>query len=413
MAILKLRTFSEVAATLIAERAYNSIKDVEKDLSKINESVTDSLNLLKQFQKNLETAMGPIIVDVNSPAPKKSPSGPTNLKPQLVKSIKKNFVVLESLYEARASLETLEAKLRASSRALGSENNGSAKALVGLQEVRKKVIKGIQDALTFLSAEATKTMPENFAEFIKKMGILAKRSLTYESANTFSYLFISKEETLVYTAYLQLKDLIDDKGARIPELFIVISLDMGATKNSNKYYLDVLFEFETPSDKLLTSEINPMKMSGVANNLAELLNVSHFANSIQRIPIGLLLNPAKLTRSMFSYSEYIDTLEVTDDGTNQINFWLKPDVVDKPLIDDIAKQLYLDFRGLISSTRAKVRTAFPQKKKGGVTRQVITFFVTRESGSPAAQPEDVEFLKDRFNLSDSTVVRILQTINKE
>jgi hypothetical protein len=410
MAIMKLRTYEEVATRILAEKAYRSVREVENDLEKINDTVTDSLALLKAYQKNIERSGSAIIVNVGEPAPKNSPRAPGGAKPELVKNLEKNFIVIQSLNDARTSLETLEAKLRTSSKTLGGDAN---QALKSLEVVRKKVFKGLQDALTFVSSEAIKTMPEEFSGFTDKLKILVSRSMTYESVNTFAYMFVNNGTTLCYSTYMQLKDLIDDKGNRLPELFVVASLDLGKSRAENKYYLDILFEFEPPSNKLLTSAINPNKMADVANSLADLLNVSHFANTIQRIPIRLLISPESLTRDLFSYSEYIDTIEVPDDGSNQINFWLKPDVTDKPLIDDIAKQLYLDFKGLASSTNAHLRTAFPMKKKGGVTRQVITFFVIRQSGSPAANPEDLDFLKERFNLNDGTVARILQTINKE
>lgn len=412
MAIKKLRTHEEVAARILAEKVYRNFKAVEVDLEKISESVTDSLNLLKTFQKNVETsAKSSLVIDVDRPTPKNSPLGKKDKNVQVVKDLEKNFTVIQSLYDAKAALETLEAKLKASGTTMGAD---ASTALTGVAAVRKQVFKGLDQAFAFLNGLASKTMPDEFGAFVDKMRLLVSRTIAFTNESTYSYMFVSKESNLCYCSYIQLKDVIDDKGARLPELYVVVSMEVSSKSlGTNGYFLDVLYEFEPPSESLLTSKINPLKMASVANEMADLLNVSHFANSIQRIPVGLLVKPGSLEPDLFSYSEHIKAIEV-DSGTNQINFWLKPTVQDKALVDKILKQLYLDFKGMIAATRASLRPAITDKKdKSGSKCQVISFFFTRGSNAPAAGVEDVEFLKERFNLNDATVTKILQTINKD
>ena len=412
MAITKRKTYEQVAAQILADKAYRSVTEVTRDLDKINDQVTDSLNLLKTFQKNIEKAagVGMLTIDVDRPSPKDSPIGKKTVKPQLVKNLEKNFLVIQYLYEAKASLETLEAKLRASNKALGVD---LSEGLTGVAAVRKKVFKGLDDAFTFLRDEAARTMPDQFAAFIDKMRLLVSRSITYEDSVTYSYMFVNGEN-LCYSSYIQLKDITDDKGSRLPELYIVVSMEVSAKdSNKTKHYLDVMYEFEPPSASLLTSSIDPGKMASVAQDLADLLNVTHFANSIQRIPINLLIAPEMVTRDLFSYSKYVQTVDVSSE-TQQINFWLKPDVTDKVLIDDILKQLYLDLKGLATATRGKLRPSVTEKKnKSGAKCQVVSFFCIRGSDAPAAGPEDIEFLKERFSLSDKAMTEILRTINKD
>lgn len=412
MAITKRKTYEQVAYQILAERAYRSVNEVTNDLEKIADQVKDSLSLLKTFQKNIQKAAGSgmLVIDVDRPSAKTSPIGKINNKPQLIKNLEKNFLVIQYLYEAKASLETLEAKLRASNKALGAD---LSKGLEGVSVLRKKVFKGLTDAFTFLKDEAAKSMPEQFSSFIGKMRLLISRSITYTDATTYSYMFVNGDN-LCYSAYIQLRDIIDDKGARLPELYVVVSLEVSSKDaNKSKYFLDVMYEFEPPNAGLLTSSIDPTKMASVAQDLAALLNVTHFANSIQRIPVNLLLSPELLTRDTFSSSEYIQTVSMNE-ASKQIDFWLKPDVTDKSLVDSILKELYLDFKGLVSATRAKLRPAITEKKdKKGVTCYVISFFYIRGSDAPAAGPEDIEFLKERFNLSDKSMTQILQTINRD
>jgi hypothetical protein len=178
------------------------------------------------------------------------------------------------------------------------------------------------------------------------------------------------------------------------------------------YYMDILHEFEPPSADLLTSEINPAKMQTVASELSDLLQISHFSNSIKRIPINLLISPDKVSRELFSFGEYVTAVE-SDSDTQQINFYLKPTVKDKALVDKIQQQLYLDCKSLLVNTKARIRAAITDKEYKGAKSTCISFFILRGKDAPAASVDDLEFLKERFNLSDKAVNQILVNINKD
>jgi hypothetical protein len=407
MSVKKLKTHSEIAAQEFAERSYTTLKQVQTDLTKISESVSDSLSLLKVFQKKIATANN-FVIDLSTPDVKNSPTGKSNLKPSLVKNLEKNFAIVRSLWESKDALGALEAKLRMS-KALGADSNT---ALAGIASVRKQITQGLADAGNFLSNQAAKTMPEEFALVIKNIQKLVSRAIAYGDTTTFSYLF-PDGDNLCYCSYIELKDVIDEKGSRIPQLFIVVSFVLGSGLMGKKtYFMDVLHEFEPPSNALLTSEINPAKLATVANELSDLLQISHFANNIKRIQIDLLISPESIKRELFSFSEHIAAVE-SNSEEQQLNFFLKPTVRDKALVDKIQQQLYLDVKGLVVKTRARMRAAITEKEYKGVKSTCISFFILRGTDAPAASAEDLDFLKERFNLSDKAVNQILININKD
>ena len=406
MAIQRLKTFQEIASRVLAEKSYRSVKEVERDLDKISELVQDSVSLLTQYRKGVVKAgANRFVIDVDGPQAD-SPKPTKDKKVRHLKELDRNFAVIQTLYEAKTSLEALEAKLRTASKDMGSD---VSKALIGVSAIRKQVFKGLDDAFAFLNKEASETAPNFFAEFMDKLATLVSRSIAYEDSTMYTYMFVH-EGSVCYCSYIQLKNVIDDVGSKLPELFVISSVIVG--DKSSEYFLDVLHEFEPPSSKLLTTKIDPTKMGSVAMDLADLLTVSHFANSIKRVPIKLLLAPGQIKRDLFNYSDKIMLVE-TDDESNQINFWLKPTVLDRKLADDIVKELYLDVKGLLIATRASLRVAVTTKKnKQGNDCQVISFFLVKKSDGPAANIDDIEFLKERFSLKDDAMQAILRTINK-
>lgn len=406
MAIQRLKTFQEIASRVLAEKSYRSVKEVERDLDKISELVQDSVSLLTQYRKSVVKAgTNRFVIDVDGPQ-ENSPKPTKDRKVRHLKELDRNFAVIQTLYEAKTSLEALEAKLRTASKDMGSD---VSKALIGVSAIRKQVFKGLDDAFAFLNKQASETAPNFFAEFMDKLSTLVSRSIAYEDSTMYTYMFVH-EGSVCYCSYIQLKNVIDDVGAKLPELFVIASVLVD--DRASEYYMDVLHEFEPPSSKLLTTKIDPGKMGSVAMDLADLLTVSHFANSIKRVPIKLLLAPGQIKRDLFNYSDKIMLVE-TDDESNQINFWLKPTVIDRKLADDIVKELYLDVKGLLIATRASLRVAVTNKKnKQGNDCQVISFFLVKKSDGPAANIDDIEFLKERFSLKDDAMQAILRTINK-
>lgn len=406
MAIQRLKTFQEIASRVLAEKSYRSIKEVERDLDKISELVQDSVSLLNLYRKGVVKAgTNRFVIDVDGPQ-EDSPKPVKDKKIRHLKELDRNFAVIQTLYEAKTSLEALEAKLRTASKDLGSD---VSKALAGVSSIRKQVFKGLDDAFAFLNKQASDTVPNFFAEFMEKMSTLVSRSIAYEDSSMYTYMFVHGND-VCYCSYIQLKNVIDDEGARLPELFVIASVVVN--DKASEYYLDVLHEFEPPSAKLLTSRIEPTKISSVAEDLADLLTVSHFANSIKRVPIKLLLAPGQIKRDIFNFSDKIALVEAEEDN-NQINFWLKPTVIDKSVADSIVKELYLDVRGLLAATRASLRVSVTTKKNDkGHDCQVISFFLVKKTDGPAANLDDIEFLKERFGLKDDALQAILTTINK-
>jgi hypothetical protein len=313
------------------------------------------------------------------------------------------------LYAYKEELEIMEAGMRSKMALLGPQSQAAAQ---GISQLRKKVLAGISDAFAFIANLAAKNAPDYYTEYTDKLATLLSNGITYGKSQQYTYMFTSND-AICFCTYYQLKDAVDESGMRVPELFIVFSMKVMENVAMNEYFVDVLHEFEPPSSSVMTSKVNPKDMKIVAAELSEILRVSKFANSINRIPFKLLIGDEKLTPDLFSYADDIQSVAV-DTDTKQIDFWLKPTVTDKSRADDITRQLYMDVKGLLSSTRGKLRVAVSTKKNPkGSSCQVVSLFLIRPSGGPSASMEDLDFLKSRFGISDVGMNKILQAINRE
>lgn len=410
MAIQALKTYQELESRVLAEKSYRSIKEVERDLDKIADMVTDSLSLLSLLRKNMVRAGSFNFVikdeDADKP-PANSPNAKKDGKVRHLKELNQNFAVVQQLFDAKGALETLEAKLRTANRDMGSDVN---KGLADIEKIRKTIFKGLDTAFAFLNKEAAETIPPAFAAFVDRVALLVSNMITYKDAGLYTYMF-AKDNDVYYCSYLQLKEVIDENGDKLPELFIVTSALINDT--TSEYYIDLLFEFEPPSPKLMTSKVNPAKIATVGNELADLLSFSHFANSIKRVPIDLWLDTKHIKRDIFTSSELINSVEFNEDHC-QLSFWLKPTVTDKTVLDKLTTQLYLDVKGLMTATKARLRIipAKQHEDPAGRSCYVIGFMLIKVSDGPAASIDDVAFLKERFGLSDTAVTTILKAINK-
>jgi hypothetical protein len=171
------------------------------------------------------------------------------------------------------------------------------------------------------------------------------------------------------------------------------------------FYLTTMNEFVPPSDQLLMKKVSTVKEA--IHAMSVLLRLDNFTSSLGSLPIALLLKERTIgiDRQLFMYQQYIKSIEINED---QVLFVLKPEITEKNQADKIIGQIWKDFQALVRKTNCKMRMAI----KKGPKSFLLTFFFVTATDAPLADKEDLDFLKDRFNLSDTTLNNIIRTINQ-
>lgn len=390
-----------LAKKILAEN-FRSVEDVIRALDKVNNEVSDLLNLQKQYQRQVANALtSSLVLEVKLPSIKTSPSLDTSehgnkIKVTNMEKLRKNYAVVQDLWNTKTSLEAMEAKIQTS---FAGKSIDTSKAVGELAKLKKRVDLGLKDAFAFLRELADQHMPEKFANFNDAIGKILEKSIAYTKATLYTYVY-EVEGDPTFSTYIQLQNVTDEDNNYFPSLFIVTSYRTGAEP---AMYLTTLQEFVPPSDQLLMKKVSTIKEAMHA--LSILLNLDNFVSSIGSLPISLLLKERSIKRELFEYQQYIKSIEVNEE---QVLFVLKPEIQEKNQADAIITQIWKDFQSLVRKTNSKLRMAV----RKGPKSYLLTFFFVTANDAPLADADDLQFLKERFNLSDTTLNNIVRTINQ-
>jgi hypothetical protein len=384
-----------IARKLLAEN-FRFVDEVLRALDKIKTELDVTLGLQKQYIK--QTAAG-FSLKINMPAPKNSPKiepgGTGSIHIPSLDKLRKNYLVVQDLWDTREALELMEVRIR---QAFQGQDVKTEKAINEILKLKQRTEIGLNEAFTFLKGLAEKNLPEKFAAFNRATFSIIEKAIAYETSTVYTYVY-EIEGSVCFSTYTHLQRVTDDDGTYYPDLFIVTSYLTGTLPTM---HIGVISKFAPPSSKLLMKKVTTVK--DTIRGLNILLAMDNFSTSLGSLPLSVLLKNPTIDRSMFLYQEHI--LSIRAEEATAI-FTLKPTVTDKAVADKIITQIYKDFQGMVRNTNAKLSMRIKSAKKCFV----LTFYFISPNSSLAATPEDLSFLKERFNLSDLTIKDIVRNIN--
>lgn len=388
-----------LAKKILAEN-FRTVEDAIRAVERLQDEVVSLLNLQKQYQKQVASVTANLVLEVKIPSVKTSPTiDPIHMKLKVssMEKLRKNYAVVQDLWNTRTSLDSMESKIRMS---FAGKDVSTDRAVAELAKLRKKVDMGLQEAFAFLRDLASQHLPEKLEQFNDAMCRILEKSVAYTKATLYTYLY-EVEGDPTFSTYIQLQNVTDEDSNFFPNLYVVTSYRTGDTAPG--MYLSTLQEFVPPSEQLLMKKVTTVKGAISALNL--LLSLDNFSSSLGSLPMDLLLKERSIKRELFVYQQFIKSIEVQED---QVVFVLKPEITDKNQADAIIGQIWKDFQKLVRKTNSKMRMAI----KKGPKSFVLTFFFVTQSDAPLADETDLEFLRERFNLSDTTLRSVIKTINQ-
>lgn len=385
----------QLATDYVTRQDVSLASDVERYL----DDLEDRLNALDRSLKEAQKVSASSFIidqdgDAGSPAPTDAKS--LGIKVEDMESIRSNNRIIMELMDVMTALDTTESKLR---QAFPEE--GSAKGpLADVTRLRKATEKKLGEAYAYLQNLSKGHAPAAFTNFVEQVNRIVEKSIIY--LNSTSHIFLHEVQgSPAFSHYLQLDDCIDEDGTPFPKIFVVTSMHV---VKPAAFYVTVLQDFEAPSGKLFLKQV--AKAKEVVRFLHHLLLMDSFANSLGAMPLPLLLKPNELRMSMFNAAAHIKEFEV-DESTGNLIFHLKPSVQEEDLIQKISSQLQLDVKSLLQTTRSKLRVA----KKDWGDHFALTFFMLKPDSSPQATADDLQFMKERLNLDETKIKRVLHIIN--
>ena len=371
-----------------------SLDEVFRSLKKISTRITELLQLNREVQKQMTASMMLEIKD--STSPKSSPGIDVN-KAQIIQvksldKLRKNYGVLNDLFDTKNELEAMEATLRTTKFSTASPD----RALSEIAKMKKDVFVGISDAFAFITSLAKKHLPPKLEAFSRGVCSSVEKSLLYQEARVFTYLF-EEGGDLYFTVYLQLRNAEDETGRIFPEIFLTMTYRVGADP---QMFVGIQHHFKPPSADLLMKKVSSIKEALSA--YSHLLELDDFSNTLGSLPIAVLLNPKSIVKDLFSVNEHIRSIEVEE---MEISFHTKSSAL--PVLDHVVAQLFLELNSIQRRKNAKLRRSV-RKSNNSAT---ITFRFVMPNNAAPVDATDLDFLKDRFHLNDSSVKKIVRVIN--
>lgn len=370
-----------------------TLDDVMRSLKKLSQKVSEVLQLHRITQDQMVTAGMHLEIRMddspkNSPRVREGDSDKVNIKN--MKALREKYSVLRELFHTKTELESMEASLR-----VNFAKDVPEKALRELEKLKKDVLRGITEAFSFLRDVASEHTPRKLELLAKGVSSAVEKSILYKKGTLFNYVF-EVEGELCFTYYLQLQGVEDENGKVFPELFLTMTQRLGANPG---FFVGLQHHFTPPSEDLLMKRVKNIK--DALNAFSTLLELDSFENTLGSLPLDILLNPKSIVKDLFSYKDQIRSLDVDE---HSITFNLKSTADDK--VSEIASQLYKELNAVQRRTNARLRMSVERGKQ-----PKVYFKFVPAKGSPAVRPEDLEFMKLRFGVSDDSLSKITRIIN--
>lgn len=409
MAIKILATASSKPARATSRRQpvaaadFRHITQVLRVLDEIEDDLSATQQLLKKATDAVKASSLFKIVETDiKTSPEADAAERPKVKPAELKAIQQNYTVTQKLFKSLNDLNTLEATLRST---FPEDSKDGADAISRLAKVRATLKKQLDQAFAFLQDSANAKLPPTFAKFTAGVARAMSRSLSYTDAAQYVYLFTTDEGNLAFSNYLMLKNLVDENEQQFATLFIVSTLVIGADREANKTFVTVMRDFAPPSDDLLVTPVDGLPRAFGA--LSVLLDLEHFKSSLGDMKVPLL-TADKLDKKLFTHNRYIEQLEV-DPENGSLIFYLKPTVQDAEKVTEITTQLNREVQTMIRATRHRLEMHIRRGVAGKAT--MVRFYMRKVDGAPAARPEDVQVIVDRFNLGTDAAKQLLRVLN--
>ena len=310
--------------------------------------------------------------------------------------LKDQYGLMESLYAQRVLMDSVETQMAMQfpTKVQGPQYEATQGAV---KKLRDKIDVQLQKVCTFLSDVAEKHVPKQFVEYVGAVSEAVANRVTFDSSERFLYVSVN-DKSLYFTEYLVLKDAVNEDGKVAPHLYIVVQWCVGRTVE-----IFVEHEFTPPNQLEHGDEVRTAHEA--MESISHLLDLEGFASAIGRAPLSMNMkvNPNKLTPAMFQSRDFISKILVADDG-DEIAFTFKAKL-DKETKKQVGYQIFQDFKTMMRNRKVKLRMKIENAK--------VTLFVSDVAAGSEVSVNDVEFLKERFGLSDGAVHRISQILNRD
>lgn len=389
---------------------FRSLKEVERYLQEVQQQLRDDLQLAEQQTKQLHSMAQKAlkasefklnILDISgNPGGGKGKKKTIGVDFPVVKVPKMNqltnsYAMAEKLTEQFKELEANENNVRMTFR-----NNPAADKLLGeFAKLKRDLEKQMRALFTELSSIADGHAPQEYKDFVQALAdeLNKNQYIECESIKTFTYVSVTPGGHLVFAGYIVLNNAVSDEGEEIPHLYVTLKWTVDETHPTVAVFVE--HDFVQPG--LLYGGETISSVSDAAKAITTQLAMEGFSSQIGNLPVSMQLRfpSGGLDKSAFTAAQHVDKVESEGD---MLTFHLKPSGIAN--LENIKGQLFLEVKGMLKKKRS---TGVRMRVDGN--KVIFTFTNLDQSGG--ITPHDLEWLEEKYKLSQPQLRKIANEIN--
>jgi hypothetical protein len=405
----------KVFANDLAEKPFRSLQEVNEYLKKVMDNLSDMEGLLRQYQlqfSRAEKASTPsveFLINGDQPPKKKGSTTTINVDKidkiviPKIDALRKNFKIADQLSEQVEQLDALYNNVSVTFRGV----RGSGDMLDKIKAMKSSAKAKMDQAMKFLSQVGEKHTPNPFKEIVQTTIDYVSPSLEFKDHKIFMSAYETANDDLAFALYLQLRDLTDEDGHQYPLFFVVFTCVLHASETRGKveprYYVTVMHQFATPGRFPVGKEFSTP--AEATSRLGVLLDLENISTAMGTLPHNL--DPDKVKRDRFAAGAQVSKIHVEP---NAFVFELLKGL-SATQIKDIATSLLTDLKGMLTHIKKASIKVKPGKAEDG--RTTLRYTLTNVAGESQINAEDLDFLKDRFQLDDAKLRQVVKVINQD
>lgn len=406
--------------TAIEIPKFRYFDDIKRFLDKMNAEIDLSGKLLTQQQKLLASVFKAAVPVNASMVFNVTPTDPAEQRKTLrqhkrkidpsltkvvvpnMKKLQSQYSMAEDLYAKHKAVESVETTLSLSFPDRRGEQYNATIAQIG--QMKAKIADQLKICFSFLNEVAEQHVPKSFTQYTQAIADLISEHVIFKESHSFLYVSVSPQGDLVFTSYLMLQDVANDEGEIAPHLYISVQW---VVSGEPKVTVELNHEYEVPN-KLLGSGEEVGSVGEAIKAISDMLEIENFSSALGVVPLALQLkvDPTSLNPNLFSYRDFISKV-IVDERT--ISFKLRKEASSPETVTEISAQLYKELKALLKTKN--VRLTMKQNKVAGV--YVVTFVIVKVAEGGELTNYDVEFLRDKFGLTNQALRKIANIINQD
>ncbi len=390
---------------VLAENMFRSLPEIDKFLSDLKTKLDDVDSLLKQYQSQFARQTATLEFKINTDKPTDVKTFKSTKVDKIVipkiDTLRKNFAIVQELSDTVAELDTVYNNVSVNFRSL----RGSADLLKKIKALKASAEVKMNRALSFLDTVGNKYAPTQFKDIVQSTMNFLVTVLDYKKSTNYLYAFETPTSDIAFCFYVKLSNLVDDDGEQYPEMYLAFTNVLKAksadkSKLDSSYYVTTLNSFSVPNSFSFGKEVSNQSEAVAA--ISSLLDLDNVSNAIGIIPHGL--DPSKVVRKNFKDSTKIARIIV--EPTAFIFELIKS--VKKAEANSIISSLYMDIKGLVSKVKgANIKV----KITNADGRYTIRYSLSNLATENQVSTNDLDWLQERFNLSDDKLRKIVRELN--